>query len=708
MMIRYDDRLLFELPDGYSHLWGKADDSMQKLNIIAPCNNGEPDWSFSVVTASCNEQSSLIDRCKMLEPAICTKLGDDPEAVFYAYLTPPGEQLCGIAAAGFFVRKNSEKIYVLNTVALCEEIEHKASMAFAIEKAKQMVGFAQIDGMPLTVNAIDKESISAAYRHNDADIIDKDPSALCAEIEQEEYISSMPDSNSMKSPESAESNPIPQSHETVVSNSDCEIDCCGKLISYNVKSAEITLPDGIKTIGKEAFLKNNRIISVVIPDGAEAIEDHAFAYCSKLKNVELPYTLRQIGAHAFNTCNELTRMVIPEGTETIDACVFGGCEKLEEVELACSIRKIGANAFAYCKGLTHIEIPESTETIGKSAFFGCTNLTSAVIHGNTSEIADHTFAGCSHLNHIDLPYSIRRIGANAFSGCKRLPDIVIPEGTEQIADNAFSGCEKLKEIKLPSTLRKIGANAFEGCSELAQIVIPEGCETIGEKCFLSCNNLRDIYIPASVSDISENALRTYGNETVIHTAHGSTAESIAMKIGFTVDNMEVLSAKEAARIAEEERKQTEAAEAACRAEEERQQAEATEAARIAEEERQQAEAAEAARIAEEERKRAADIAWQETLNSLGTTTPAYQPKAASDRLNSVKKKAEAAVDPIAEERRRLLNERKRQRRIVENNKGLFALFGKRARRRKAAQAKIEQINKELARIKREKQPQQST
>lgn len=577
MMIRYDDRLLFELPDGYSHLWGKADDGMQKLNIIAPCNDGEPDWSFSVVTASCDEQNSLMDRCKMLEPAICTKLGDDPEAVFYAYLTPPGEQLCGIAAAGFFVRKISEKIYVLNTVALCEEIEHKASMAFAIEKAKQMVGFAQIDGMPLTVDAIDKESISAAYRHNDADIIDKDPSALCAEIEQEEYISSMPDSNSMKSPESAESNPIPQSHETVVSNSDCEIDCCGKLVSYNVKSAEITLPDGIKTIGKEAFLKNNRIISVVIPDGAEAIEDHAFAYCSKLKNVELPYTLRQIGAHAFNTCNELTRMVIPEGTE-------------------------------------------------------------------------------------------------------------------QIADNAFSGCEKLKEIKLPSTLRKIGANAFEGCSELAQIVIPEGCETIGEKCFLSCNNLRDIYIPASVSDISENALRTYGNETVIHTAHGSTAESIAMKIGFTVDNMEVLSAKEAARIAEEERKQTEAAEAACRAEEER----------------QQAEAAEAARIAEEERKRAADIAWQETLNSLGTTTPAYQPKAASDRLNSVKKKAETAVDPIAEERRRLLNERKRQQRIVENNKGLFALFGKRARRRKAAQAKIEQINKELARIKREKQPQQST
>ena len=186
MMIRYDDRLLFELPDGYSHLWGKADDGMQKLNIIAPCNDGEPDWSFSVVTASCDEQNSLMDRCKMLEPAICTKLGDDPEAVFYAYLTPPGEQLCGIAVAGIFVKKSSEEIYVLNTIVLCEESEYETALAFAIEKTKQMTSFAQIDGMPLTVDAIDKESISAAYRHNDADIIDKDPSALCAEIEQEE------------------------------------------------------------------------------------------------------------------------------------------------------------------------------------------------------------------------------------------------------------------------------------------------------------------------------------------------------------------------------------------------------------------------------------------------------------------------------------------------------------------------------------------
>ena len=102
-------------------------------------------------------------------------------------------------------------------------------------------------------------------------------------------------------------------------------------------------------------------------------------------------------------------------------------------------------------------------------------------------------------------------------------------------------------------------------------------------------------------------------------------------------------------------------------------------ARKAEEARKQAEAAEAARNAEEARR-----------------------QAEASRLNAFKVKSETTeeIDPIAEERRRLLKERKRQMRIVENNKGLFALFGKRARRRKAAQTKIEQINKELARLKR--------
>ena len=132
-----------------------------------------------------------------------------------------------------------------------------------------------------------------------------------------------------------------------------------------------------------------------------------------------------------------------------------------------------------------------------------------------------------------------------------------------------------------------------------------------------------------------------------------------------VQNNDVSSGATVANKAEEARKQDEAAEAARRAEEARKQAEAAEAARKAEEERIQEEAS---------------------------------------RLNAVKAKSETTeeIDPIAEERRRLLKERKRQMRIIENNKGLFALFGEKARKRKAAEAKIEQINKELARLRRRK------
>ena len=73
------------------------------------------------------------------------------------------------------------------------------------------------------------------------------------------------------------------------------------------------------------------------------------------------------------------------------------------------------------------------------------------------------------------------------------------------------------------------------------------------------------------------------------------------------------------------------------------------------------------------------------------------------RINAVRtQQVIEEIDPAAEQRRRLLKERKRQMRIVEENSGLFALFGEKARKRKAAEERIEQINKELARLKRRK------
>ena len=54
---------------------------------------------------------------------------------------------------------------------------------------------------------------------------------------------------------------------TKVSKNDCEIDYLDTLTAYNGSAKAIILPDGISAIGEDAFLSNDDITSVVIPEG---------------------------------------------------------------------------------------------------------------------------------------------------------------------------------------------------------------------------------------------------------------------------------------------------------------------------------------------------------------------------------------------------------------------------------------------------------
>ena len=572
---------------------------------------------------------------------------------------------------------------------------------------------------------------------------------------------------------------------TRVSYDDCEIDSSGTLSAYNGDEVKIILPDGIRTIGEDAFFGKDALTSIVIPEGVERIENGAFWRCDSLENIVLPSTIRSIGDNAFYYCEALTSVVIPDGCEVLGEDCFTFCSNLKDIYVPASVYDIGHDAFCtfnndtvirttigsiaadYAKEndikVDHMRVSASlgSSYINESAYVSDDagqNTAETPISRNKCLIDtdDTLLKYFGDEPRIILPYGIRVIGDYAFDTRENLSSIVIPEGVECIGDSAFFSCVNLEKIVLPSTIRKIGESAFFNCESLTSIVIPEGCTEIGEDCFSCCNNITDIYAPASLYDIGKDAFQTYNSNTVIHAPRGSNVEVYAEENSITLahnmasassgssdekksksastgsgikkksasSNAKKSSTKKAAtkptpdltadstaaHKAEEARRQAEAAEAARKAEEARKQAEAAEAARKAEEARKQAEAAEAARRAEEVRRQAEAARKAEEERKQAEAAEAARRaeearrRAEVSRLNTVKAKTETAeeIDPIAEERRRLLKERKRQMRIVENNKGLFALFGEKARKRKAAEAKIEQINKELARLRRRK------
>lgn len=147
---------------------------------------------------------------------------------------------------------------------------------------------------------------------------------------------------------------------TLVPLEECTLDDRGFLTDLYSDEEEIILPEGIKGIGKDAFLFAGNMISVVIPWGVTTLEENVFQSRGGVRYVFLPTTLRTIENNAFYFCNHMTSILVPEGCTEIGTEAFCGCEKLKNIYLPASLQKIGKNAFETWNSETTIHAPSGS------------------------------------------------------------------------------------------------------------------------------------------------------------------------------------------------------------------------------------------------------------------------------------------------------------------------------------------------------------
>ena len=75
---------------------------------------------------------------------------------------------------------------------------------------------------------------------------------------------------------------------------------------YNDDLKEVVIPEGVKSIGYRAFYGCENLERVVIPSTLENIEDEAFAHCTSLKYINFPKQLFYVGEDVFMGCDSLT------------------------------------------------------------------------------------------------------------------------------------------------------------------------------------------------------------------------------------------------------------------------------------------------------------------------------------------------------------------------------------------------------------------
>ena len=240
------------------------------------------------------------------------------------------------------------------------------------------------------------------------------------------------------------------------------------------------------------------IKTVTFEDGAAKVPDYAFIDNESLTTIILPDTIETIGNFAFKNCTSLKDFDFPQNLTKIDKCAFKGCIGLKEIELPSALKEIGDSAFYNCYNIEELNLPENLEAIGVHAFYGLIYIPSITIPESVKLIGYGAFEDCYALkaikfNAINCETKIYEYyDGTVFVNTNNISSFTIGSKVTNIPNGIFAGITGIKSVELPSSVKNIGTYAFKGCTGLTTITIPENVTNIAEGIVRDCTSLSTI------------------------------------------------------------------------------------------------------------------------------------------------------------------------------------------------------------------------
>ena len=326
------------------------------------------------------------------------------------------------------------------------------------------------------------------------------------------------------------------------------------------KSGTLEIPDGVVSIGTEAFAGVEGRLAVVMPDSVTEIGEGAFAGSPGLSSVKISGNVPRIGDYTFRACTGLGSVTIPRGVGEIAVAAFEGCTGLESFAVDADnsafsakdgvlFNQDGTVLQVYPEGRKAVAyaIPQGVTDIGWYAFNRCPYLKTLVFPASLSHFESSSFNACGNLSAIEvdagnavygsvdgvlfdksgtvlllwpqgktgtpaIPAGTVRIGSGAFAGCTGLASVELPAGLQRIDSRAFAGTG-LRTVTVPAGVEAVDSYAFAGCASLTNATVLGG--SIGEGAFEECNVLDSVTVGPDVTDIDSYAFYfCHGLETI--------------------------------------------------------------------------------------------------------------------------------------------------------------------------------------------------
>ena len=321
-------------------------------------------------------------------------------------------------------------------------------------------------------------------------------------------------------------------------------------------AVKLVVPEGVTTIGRNAFKMCKQLRSIVLPDTITTLGGCFVDGCINLEEITIPLSC-EFGKYTFTSTNpKLSKFILTEGSgkaidyvynyvdcsyqytpwyinkahnisvkiadgvTRIGDLTFRECTGLTSVEMTGTVTQIGAQAFYKCENLVTVLnelLPQNLEVLGNGAFYNCLNIQLdgvIIIPSKIAEIPNECFSYVGYNQNVEhirciLPDRLTYIGESAFSGWKfetmgivgSDSDIEIPATVTEIGQNAFAGNTNLETVELPYGVESLGHGAFQNCSVLRDVDIPDSVTYMGCYMFKNCKKLLTMYIPDSVERI---------------------------------------------------------------------------------------------------------------------------------------------------------------------------------------------------------------
>ena len=191
---------------------------------------------------------------------------------------------------------------------------------------------------------------------------------------------------------------------------------------------------------KNFYLNNELVTNLTIPDGVTSIGDGAFSGCSGL-----------------------TSITIPDGVTSIGGCAFSGCSGLTSITIPDGVTSIGRYAFEYCRGLTSITIPDSVTFIGSGALRDCSSLESIALPfiGKSKTASDGYDQVFGYIfgytttwsdSPVSSKYQYREGNTNYYYYIpESLKTVILSNDITSIGNYAFNKCSSLKTVLYKGT-----------------------------------------------------------------------------------------------------------------------------------------------------------------------------------------------------------------------------------------------------------------